>query len=100
MIRADRRSMALIASNRTTGCSYIAAMLLLTFNSMQRPQQDQLSLDNQLVDRGLQVLDQIAEETQGEIVRVYNPSSGRSRHLTDFRTVVQARLVECSTTSN
>ena len=64
--------MTLVASNRTTGYSYIVAMLLLIFNSMQRPQQDQLSLDNQLVDRGLEVLDQIAEETQSEIVRVYN----------------------------
>ena len=60
--------MTLIATNRTTGCSHMTAMLLLTFNSMQRPQHNQLSLDNQLVDRGLKMLDQVADETQSEIV--------------------------------
>jgi hypothetical protein len=49
----------------------MTAMLLLTFNSMQRPQHDQVSFDNQLVDRGLQMLDQVAEETQSEIVRSF-----------------------------
>lgn len=49
----------------------MSAMLLLTFNSMQRPQHDQLFLDNQLVDRGLQMLDKVAEETQSGIVRSF-----------------------------
>jgi len=49
----------------------MSAMLLLTFNSMQRPQHDQLSLDYQLVERGLKVLDEVAEETQSEIVRSF-----------------------------
>jgi hypothetical protein len=49
----------------------MTAMLLLTFNSMQRPQHDQLSLDNELVDTGLQMLDQITEETQSEKVRSF-----------------------------
>jgi hypothetical protein len=49
----------------------MTAMLLLTFNSMQRPQHDQASFDSQLVDRGLQMLDQIAEETQSEVVRSF-----------------------------
>jgi len=49
----------------------MTAMLLLTFNSMQRPQHDQLLLDDRLVDRGLQMLDRIMEEIQSEIVHSF-----------------------------
>jgi len=49
----------------------MTAMLLLTFNNMHRPQHDQLSLDNELVDTGLQMLGQVAEDTQSEIVRSF-----------------------------
>ncbi|KAF2648394.1 hypothetical protein K491DRAFT_642581 [Lophiostoma macrostomum CBS 122681] len=56
----------------TTGCSHMTAILLLTFNNMQEPKHDQLSLDYQLVERGLQMLDRVGEENQSEVVRSFH----------------------------
>jgi hypothetical protein len=72
----------------------MTAMLLLTFNSMQRPQHDQLSLDNELVDTGLQMLDQVAEETQSEIVRSFRKT------LTGLHRDAQQRRSETSVLAN
>lgn len=86
--------MILIASDRTTGCSHMTAMLLLTFNSLQRPQHDQLAVDNPLVDRGLQMLEQVAEETQSEIVRSFRKTCA------GLHQDVQRRQAEASVLAN
>jgi hypothetical protein len=49
----------------------MSAMMLLTANSMQNPQHDKLSLDNRLVEAGLQTIDKIVEETQSNVVRSF-----------------------------
>ncbi|KAF2645213.1 hypothetical protein P280DRAFT_486464 [Massarina eburnea CBS 473.64] len=67
-----RQLTVLLATDRTTGCSHMPAMLLLTFNNMHMPQHDQLSLDNQSVETGLKMLNQVAGETQSEIVRSFH----------------------------
>ncbi|KAF2865225.1 hypothetical protein BDV95DRAFT_632430 [Massariosphaeria phaeospora] len=74
----------------TTGCAHMTAMLLLTFNSMQRPQHDQLSLDNGLVDTGLKMLDQVAEETRSEIIRSFR------KNCTEMHRYAQQRRAEAS----
>ncbi|ORX92702.1 hypothetical protein BCR34DRAFT_250669 [Clohesyomyces aquaticus] len=78
----------------TTGCTHMTAMLLLIFNGMQRPQHNQLSLDNKLVDTGLQMLDQVAEETQSEIVRSFHKT------CTGLRQDAQQRCDEASVMAN
>lgn len=49
----------------------MTAMMLLTANSMHKPQHDKLSIDKQLVDDGLQVIDRIVEETENEALRSF-----------------------------
>jgi hypothetical protein len=49
----------------------MTAMLLLTFNILQRPYHDQAFFDDELVDSGLRMLEKVAEETQSEIVRSF-----------------------------
>ncbi|KAJ4292762.1 hypothetical protein N0V90_009425 [Kalmusia sp. IMI 367209] len=61
----------------TTGCSHMTAMMLLTFNGMQRPQHDKLFSDNQLVDNGLRMLDQVLEETHSEVVRSFRDACAK-----------------------
>ncbi|OAL50018.1 hypothetical protein IQ07DRAFT_567597 [Pyrenochaeta sp. DS3sAY3a] len=47
----------------TTGCSYMTAMLLLTANSLHRPEYRGLALDIHLVEIGLQTVDRFVKET-------------------------------------
>ncbi|KAH7122740.1 fungal-specific transcription factor domain-containing protein [Dendryphion nanum] len=77
-----------------TGCTHMTAILLLTFNSMQRPQHDLLSLDNELVDKGLQMLDRVEEETQSEIVRSFRKT------CTGLHRDAQQRRAEASVMAN
>lgn len=49
----------------------MASMMLLTVNGMQRPQKDTLSLDEQLIEAGLRILDKVIEHTQSEVVRSF-----------------------------
>jgi hypothetical protein len=49
----------------------MTAMMLLTANSMHKPQHDNSSLDKQLVDAGLQSLDRIVEETKSEVMQSF-----------------------------
>jgi len=49
----------------------MTAMMLLTFNGLQRPQHDKLFSDNQLVDTGLRILEQVLVETKSEVVRSF-----------------------------
>jgi hypothetical protein len=49
----------------------MASMMLLTVNGMQRSQRNTLSLDDQLIEAGLRVLDNIVEETKSEVVRSF-----------------------------
>jgi hypothetical protein len=72
----------------------MTAMLLLTFNSMQNPQHDQVSLDSHLVDTGLQMLDQVAEETQSEVVRSFRET------CTHLHRDAQQRRAEASIVAN
>ena len=38
------------------------------FNGIQRPHHDKLGIDDQLVESGLRMLEEISEETQSELV--------------------------------
>ncbi|RMZ83010.1 hypothetical protein DV737_g1768, partial [Chaetothyriales sp. CBS 132003] len=59
-----------------TGCSYMTAMMLLTANSMLKPQHDKFALDKQLVDAGMRLLDRMVEETGSEPLRYIEPYPG------------------------
>jgi hypothetical protein len=72
----------------------MSAMLLLTFNCMQKPQHSQMLSDNQLVNRGLQMLDRVAEETQSEIVRAFRKT------CTELLLDAQRRHAEVSATAD
>lgn len=49
----------------------MTAMMLLTFNGMKRPQHFQWSLDYQLVETGLRILEKVLEEAPNEVVRSF-----------------------------
>ena len=50
----------------------MTAMMMLTFNNMQNDHHDKLLLDDQLVDTGLRILEQILEDTQSDIIRSFH----------------------------
>ncbi|PTB42725.1 hypothetical protein M441DRAFT_57394 [Trichoderma asperellum CBS 433.97] len=54
-----------------TGCSYMTAMVLLTANSMHRPQHNKLALDSQLIEVGLQTLEKMVQETGSEMLKSF-----------------------------
>jgi hypothetical protein len=72
----------------------MTAMLLLTFNSIQRPHHEQVSFDNDLVDAGLKMLDRVVEETQSEIVRSFRTT------CTGLHLDAQQRCAEASVVDN
>ncbi|KFY17596.1 hypothetical protein V492_00538 [Pseudogymnoascus sp. VKM F-4246] len=50
----------------TTACSYMTAMVLLTANSLHKPNHNELFLDSHLVEAGLQTIGIMVKETENE----------------------------------
>jgi hypothetical protein len=73
----------------------MTAMLLLTFNSMQRLHHEQVSFDNELVDAGLKMLNRAAEETQSEIVRSFRETCGGLHRDTQLRRAEARVMADC-----
>jgi hypothetical protein len=72
----------------------MTAMLLLMVNSMQGSQHDKLSLDNELINAGLQSLDKVLEETQSEVVRTFRDA------FTKLNGAAQRRHAEATMMAN
>lgn len=49
----------------------MTAMVLLTANSMHRPKHGDMSLDNDLVEIGLQTIDKMVKETENEMLKSF-----------------------------
>lgn len=49
----------------------MTAMVLLTANSMHRPQHNKLALDSQLIEVGLQTLEKMVQETGSEMLKSF-----------------------------
>ena len=55
----------------------MTAMMLLTFNSMQNYQHDKLLEDDQLVEMGLHMLEQVLEGTESDMIRSFHDTCAR-----------------------
>ncbi|KAH8799847.1 fungal-specific transcription factor domain-containing protein [Xylogone sp. PMI_703] len=82
-----------------TGCSYMTAMLLLTANSMHRPEHSNVSLDSNLVETGLQTVDKMARETESEMLQSFQATCTELHQRTQQRcaeAAIMANSVNCS----
>jgi hypothetical protein len=87
--------------NRTVGCSYMTAMVLLVANSMQSPRHDDLPLDNHLVVVGLQTVDRIANETGNKAIQSFQRTCTelhqRTQQMCAEAAIVAANNLVCVT---
>jgi hypothetical protein len=63
----------------------MTAMVLLTANSMHRPRHNDLSLDNHLVEIGLQKIDKMAKETESEMLQSFQATCTELHQRTQQR---------------
>lgn len=68
----------------------MTAMVLLTANSMHTPQHNDLALDSQLVQVGLQTLDTMVQETGNEMLKSFQATCAELHQHTQRRCVEAA----------
>ncbi|EHK44580.1 hypothetical protein TRIATDRAFT_224048 [Trichoderma atroviride IMI 206040] len=80
-------------------CTYMTAMVILTANSMHKPQHNNLALDSQLIEVGLQTVDQMVQETGNEMLKSFRATCAELHQHTQRRCVeaaIRANTVEYS----
>lgn len=63
----------------------MTAMVLLTVNSMHRPQHNKLALDSQLIEVGLQTLETMVQETGSEMLKSFQATCAELHQHTKRR---------------
>jgi hypothetical protein len=55
----------------------MTAMMLLTFNNMQNYRHDKLLMDDQLVETGLHMLEQVLEGTESDMIHSFHDTCAK-----------------------
>lgn len=77
----------------------MTAMVLLTANIMHRPKHGDLSLNNHLVEIGLQTIDQFRKETKNEMLQSFQATCTELHQRTQqgcAEAAIMANNVDCS----
>lgn len=67
-------------------------MVILTANSMHTPQHNNLALDSQLIEVGLQTVDKMVQETGSEMLKSFQDTCAELHQHTQRRCIEVARV--------